>query len=363
MFQKRKQRLLLFLSKKQSGLTWEEFAAKIGVSSYSMLRACYLSERNSLPLAVLPNITRYIPNFKWGSWIAEIREEHWGQAKGGSIALKRWHRVKRQNPLLYNRIQSERFRRCRNYKYVTSAGYEVRSQYELVIAENLIENNVPHQYETMLRCGERILFPDFTICVGSRRSLVEVCGFRSRHNWKRLVEKLYDYMKHQVASVFVVVYLAQDASIAQAVSDSLGPSVHFVKIDDIFSFLSILVPKRRESLHVLAIADALKRSKPVGGKQFHWQHLLRSIPKQYWIDVLNETGLPESEIVIARNRTTLKARLIEATCLAIKYGFVPREALIEMIAGSYNGAAGDHFGSMANLAAIARFSSRSEKFT
>jgi len=37
----------------------------------------------------------------------------------------------------------------------------------------------------------------------------------------------------------------------------------------------------------------------------------------------------------------------------IKSGRVPREALVEMIAGTCNGSAGDHFGSMGNLVRIA----------
>jgi len=58
----------------------------------------------------------------------------------------------------------------------------------------------------------------------------------------------------------------------------------------------------------------------------------------------------------------IDTRLIEATRLAGRVGFVPREALVEMIAGTCNGAAGDHFGSMANLIAAAD-SSPLEKFT
>jgi hypothetical protein len=48
--------------------------------------------------------------------------------------------------------------------------------------------------------------------------------------------------------------------------------------------------------------------------------------------------------------------------LTIKLGLVPREALVEMIAGTYNGAAGDCFGSMGALVLLAE-TPISEKFT
>jgi hypothetical protein len=54
--------------------------------------------------------------------------------------------------------------------------------------------------------------------------------------------------------------------------------------------------------------------------------------------------------------------LLEATRLATKLGLVPREALVEMIAGIYNGAAGDYFGSMGALVRLAE-SPILERFT
>jgi hypothetical protein len=57
-----------------------------------------------------------------------------------------------------------------------------------------------------------------------------------------------------------------------------------------------------------------------------------------------------------------KTRLLEVTLLATESGFVPRDAPVEMIAVTYNGAAGDHFGSMIALAQLVE-NPGLEKFT
>ncbi len=355
--QKGKQRQLLELSKNLSRLTWEDFAPKIGVSSYSVLRATYLNERNSLPTRVLNQVAQYLTDEDWKSWIICFRDEHWGQAKGGSVSLKAWHSRMRQNSRSYLELQSSRFRTSRNYKYTTSAGYEVRSSYELLVAENLIVNQVPHQYERMVRCGEHILFPDFFISGDSGKALLEICGFRSGENWKRLCEKLYIYASHGVADILIVAYLRADGSFATAARDRFGDLVQFVAVDDMRGLLSMLERSHRAltSFRIVTQSEALGRCQQVDGKRIHWQRLLMTMPKGSWIETLVTCGLPEFELERVRRIEPVRTRLIEATRLALKSGLVAREALVEMIAGTCNGSAGDHFGSMGNLIAVADF--------
>ena len=161
-FHKGRQKQLLRLSKQMSQLTWEGYSSYVGSTSYNALRAAYLNEHCSLPQTMLEKVLQFVSDDNWKSWIVDFREPHWGQAKGGRISLNAWHARMRHYSAKYHAVQSRRFRKSRAYKYRTSAGYEVRSLYELVIAENLIKNLVPHQYEKMLRCGERLLFSFFS---------------------------------------------------------------------------------------------------------------------------------------------------------------------------------------------------------
>lgn len=345
---------MLQLSKNLSQLTWEDYAAKIGVSNYNVLRATYLNERNSIPVHVLNQVVQRLDD-DWRSWIVCFREEHWGQVKGGSVSLKSWHARMRRNPGTYRELQSSRFHASRNYNYRTSAGYEVRSSYELHFAENLIVNLVPHQYERMIRCGEHLLFPDFLINGDSGTVLIEICGFRSRKYWKRLCEKILLYASYKVADTLIIAYLRQDEGKAKAIARRFGPVAQFVALEDMQSILSMLGRAHRALMpfRIVGQYEALKRCRHVDAKRIHWQRLLMTIPRERWIDTLAILGLRECEIRRVRRFDAVKARLVEAARLALRSGFVPREALVEMIAGTYNGAAGDHFGSMANLAAVA----------
>jgi len=56
-----------------------------------------------------------------------------------------------------------------------------------------------------------------------------------------------------------------------------------------------------------------------------------------------------ADIEKVRTVTDLKKRLIEATRLADSNRLVPRQAMVEMIAGAYQSSVCHHFGSMSNL--------------
>jgi glycine betaine/choline ABC-type transport system substrate-binding protein len=91
----------------------------------------------------------------------------------------------------------------------------------------------------------------------------------------------------------------------------------------------------------------------MNGKRFHWYQLIQKVPKAEWVAILVRCGFSEAEIEEVRKISDLKKRLIEAVRLAGSYRFVPREAMIEMIAGAYQSAVCHHFGSMNNLALAA----------
>jgi len=313
---------------------------------------------------MLEKVLQFVSDDNWKSWIVDFREPHWGQAKGGRVSLNAWHARMRHYSAKYHAVQSRRFRKSRAYRYRTSAGYEVRSLYELVIAENLIKNLVPHQYEKMLRCGERLLFPDFFIRGNLRSVLIEVCGFHSQETRRRLLDKLDIYQTCKTADIFVVVYVRQNASLVSRVVQGFGRTVHLIRIDEIDKLSAILSQAHDllKNFMVVSESEALGRCSQVEGKQVHWQRLLRTVPKEAWIETLASCGIPEPQIMRIRKLSKPKPRLLEATRLATELGLVPREALVEMIAGSYNGAAGDYFGSMSELVLHAGTSS-SEKFT
>jgi len=364
-FEKGRQRQLLECSKARSGLTWEDYAAEIGASSYGVIRATYLNERNSLPLSMLRKITRHMEGDDWKSWIGSVRRRYWGQAKGGSVSLRLWHQRMRLDSRHYHELQSSRFLRSGNYKYLTSAGYEVRSLYELVLAENLIVNRIQHQYERMLRCGERILFPDFFVNCRSSIAIIEVCGFRSAQNLLRLRNKMCTYVSHGVADAVIILHLTEDELVVRTIADEFGRTVRLVSMNDIRSLFAILrrILGRPTTFQIITESEALKRCRQVKGKRFYWEHLLKRVPKESWIEVLATSGLRKSAVKGVRKVVDLRSRLIEATRLAIEQGYMPREALVEMIAGTYNGAAGHIFGSMANLVDIVESERTLERFT
>jgi hypothetical protein len=313
---------------------------------------------------MLDKVLQFVDNDDWESWVIEFRKQFWGQAKGGTVSLKAWHAKMKLDSFSYHEVQSNRFRQSRLYKYQTSAGYEVRSLYELIMAENLIMNLVPHQYERMLRCGERILFPDFFIRGNGATVLVEICGFRSQQNWNRLLEKLDIYKEHKVADVLLVIYPRQDERLAPLLDQRFGGAVRFISldyIDEIAAMIQTLYTSRR-AFTIVTESEALRRCSKIQGKHVHWQRLLGRVPKDVWIETIACCGIPELETRRVRKFHEPKTRLLEAIRLATKLGLVPREALVEMIAGAYNGAAGDYFGSMNVLIRLAE-TPNLERFT
>ena len=350
-----KQKKFLTHAKELSRLSWERFASDIGVSSYNVLRATYLNERNTLPVTVLAKIAHFFNDATWLSQIVGFRRSHWGQAKGGSISLKKWHATMRKRPKSYHNLQSRRFLKARSYNYETSYGYEVRSLHELLVAENLIANGVSHRYEPAVRCGNHTLFPDFLAKTGFGRVLIEVSGFRAPQTWIRLSDKLKLYLSCKAADRILVVHLKQDSETALKVARQLGSLIRTISISDVRHLLHSVVSSKDSlgNVRIISIAEALQSCRRMNGKRFHWYQLIQKVPKAEWVAILVRCGFSEAEIEEVRKISDLKKRLIEAVRLAGSYRFVPREAMIEMIAGAYQSAVCHHFGSMNNLALAA----------
>lgn len=355
-FAKGKQREFLTHAKELSALSWERFATSIGVSSYNVLRATYLNERNTLPVTVLGEVDHLFKDPMLRSQIVGFRLAHWGQSKGGSISLKKWHVAMRKRPKLYHDLQSRRFLKARSYNYETSSGYEVRSLHDLLVAENLIANGVSHRYEPALHCGNHTLFPDFLAKTVFGKVLVEVSGFRSPRTWIRLLEKLQLYLSCKAADRILVVHLEQDRETALKVARQLGSLVKMIPISNVGDLLHTLTSSRDSlrNVRIISIAEALQACRRLSGKRFHWYQLIQKVPKEQWVAILVRCGLARADVEKVRTVTDLKKRLIEATRLADSNRLVPREAMVEMIAGAYQSSVCHHFGSMNNLVLAAQ---------
>jgi hypothetical protein len=104
------------------------------------------------------------------------------------------------------------------------------------------------------------------------------------------------------------------------------------------------------NVRIISLGQAMQACRRINGKRFHWYQLIRSVPKAQWATILIRCGLPQGGIEKIRKVSGLKKRLIEATRLADSQRFIPREAMVEMIAGAYQSAVCYHFGLMNNLA-------------
>ena len=239
-FAKGKQREFLKHAKELSKLNWELFASHIGISSYNVLRATYLNERNTLPVAVLSKAAHLFKDATLCSQIVGFRPAHWGQSKGGSISLKKWHATMRKKPKSYHDLQSRRFLKARSYDYETSYGYEVRSLHELLVS-----------------------------------------GFRSPRTWIRLLEKLRLYLSYKAADRILVVHLEQDRETALKVARQLGSLVKMILISDMGDLIHTVTSSKDSlgNVRIISIAQALQACRRMSGKRFHWYQLIQKVPK------------------------------------------------------------------------------------
>jgi len=162
-------------------------------------------------------------------------------------------------------------------------------------------------------------------------------------------------LSHNAVDLLIVAYPRHNEKFAMAVAERFNDSVQFVTLERMPDLLWMLKRLHGElvSFRIVTEAEALRRCRQVDGKRIHWQRLLATTPRELWIEVLATCGLTETEAKRIREVDSVQARLIEATRLAVKSGRVPREALVEMVAGTCNSSAGYHFGFMGNLIRMA----------
>ncbi len=82
--------------------------------------------------------------------------------------------------------------------YSTSKGDRVRSKSEVIIANLLYEHNINYKYEEKLICGDKEIYPDFTIYLDNGEKVFwEHLGWIGIENYdKRWIEKLELYEKY-----------------------------------------------------------------------------------------------------------------------------------------------------------------------
>jgi hypothetical protein len=204
-FTKGKQRELLLFAKALVGLSWRDFAQKIGVG-YTTLRE-WRDEKWSIRFDIFEKIINLCPECRtFQDSIIRTNEDNWGRklgglhtkerqhgfldpkyqkqsliwkSKGGKIGTKKWHeRMKKEKPQEYRQIQYDRIKQSLKYKYEYQ-GQKYRNLLELETAKILAENGFQFKYEKLLRCEEKFYFPDFVL----NKAIIE-CTF-----WHKVEEK------------------------------------------------------------------------------------------------------------------------------------------------------------------------------
>lgn len=111
-----------------------------------------------------------------------------------------------------------------NKVHLTSKGLYVRSKSEAIIAEELYKHKVPFHYEEVLKIGENIVIPDFTIknhageiCYWEHCGLTGDPEYMQRHNEKL---RLYEEVGIVPWKNLIVTYDDEDGKINIAIVES-----------------------------------------------------------------------------------------------------------------------------------------------
>src|SRR3989475_13297857 len=191
--------------------------------------------------------------------------------------------------------------------------------------------------EPALHCGNHTLFPDFLAETGFGRVLIEFSGFRAPQTWIRLLEKLKLYLSCKAADRILVVHLEQYRETALKITRQLSSLIRTISISDMRHLLRSVASSKDSSgnIRIVSLGEALQVCRRMNGKRFHWYRLIQTLPKDQWVDMLVRRGFSRAEIEKVRIKSDLTKRLIEAIRLADSHQIVPREAMIEMMAGVY----------------------------
>jgi hypothetical protein len=226
-FSKGKQRKLLLFAKASLGLTWREFAHKIG-AGYTTLRE-WRDEKWSMPQNVFNELVEVCPEcITFEKFIIEMKEDSWGRklgglrtkqrnhgfldpkygkqsalwkSTGGHVGPRRWHEtMKIEKPQEYHQIQYNRIKQSLKYKHEYQ-GRKYRNLLELEVAKILTINGVEFEYERLLKCGDKFYFPDFIF-----NAVIVECTFWHdvEQRAKELQQKIDKYLKLNFKLVLIV---------------------------------------------------------------------------------------------------------------------------------------------------------------
>lgn len=121
--------------------------------------------------------------------------------KGSSRYMKLWHiTMKKLSPEKYYSSQFEKFKKIGLYKFETIGKIKVRNVLEKEIGDILEKIRVDYKYETLVRVGKKVFFPDFFI---GGKVIVECTMWRGFDKAIKLKEKI-KYLEKKY-KVYVVI--------------------------------------------------------------------------------------------------------------------------------------------------------------
>lgn len=246
-FKKGKQRELLERFKEANSFDWKQTARLLGVH-YRTLKEAWRMELYSLPSQIFEKILLLKPEFREFDAEIETRlEDHWGSVKGGKrtiqVLLEKYGEqefVRRRknggkamngSKNLVRGMTAERLQKIlktlkQNAKrrLKTSAGYLVRNDLELRVAEFLFQHNIEHKYEPIIKLGNSWVAPDFFL----HGTIIECTASTYPQKLERLKEKVRKYNQFYPDTMIIVVHVKRNESFlnmpgaTKTTTDNLG---------------------------------------------------------------------------------------------------------------------------------------------
>jgi hypothetical protein len=251
-FNKGKQRELLLFAKDSLGLSWRKTANALGVG-YSTLRD-WRDEKYAMQYSAFIKLGGMCPQcVSFGEFIAEVKEDNWGRklgglrtkqkrrgffnpkykkqsrlwkSAGGQRGLRNWHAMmKTVRPEEYQRIQHKKIMQSLKYKY-NYKGQKYRNILELDVAKILTENGYKFEYERLLKCGDKVYFPDFIV----DKTIIECTYWHdTEKRAQELRQKIENYLKLGLKTVLVVT----TQRYREKYSNLLHPNVRVITPDNL----------------------------------------------------------------------------------------------------------------------------------
>lgn len=212
-----KQREFLLKTKMLKKCTWNELAAFLKINFESLKN--WNGERRCIPEYVFVKILNSYPELQiYKKFIAELKENNWGQVKGG-IAGSATVKERLKNPkykMLWikkcrvggtNNIKrglirnwDVGFRNVGRRRFIGPNGEKMFTKAEKQIADFFVKNNIEYKYEPHIILNGNNYFPDFMI----GKIIIERCGLASKKYFVSLRRKLNDYFKCKEKVILVL---------------------------------------------------------------------------------------------------------------------------------------------------------------